>query len=713
MATLEKIRNQAGLLVIVVGLALFAFIIGDFLNSGSSYFRQNQDQVANINGTPINVMEYQNRVDEMSNIYKMQSQTSTIPEEINAQIRQSVYDAMVQEVVMKETLSELGIQVTPDELFDMVQGNNISPMVQQFPLFMDPETGVYSKIRALNVLKTIENIESVPAENRAEVEQARQYWLFWERNMKMQRLQDKYAALLTKAIVANPLDARDAFDNTQTNSDIVYAMQSYRTIPDSTINVSDSEIKKLYNQRKEQYKQKEMRVLDYIAVDIRPSQDDYDVVRKDLEDARTELSTAVNNVADIVNEYSETQFVDVYVSESSMDQDMISFVSSAETGEIEGPVFNNQSYRVMKLLDKKTDADSVKVSQIYLATQNNNADDTAALADSLLTVLKAGGNFEEMAMQHSQDQTGAKGGEFGWFTEPAALGVLGEDFKNIIFDTPVNTPVILKSSYGTHIIKVTERTADVPKYKLAFISQSVTPSSKTQSDLYNALNQFIANNNTSERMAGAAIEAGYAFIPNVRVTTSDQNLGSIADARQVIRWAFEGSKKDEVSKIFESRDNFVVAIRKDILPEGYQSIQTVAPMLAMELRAKKKGEEIVKQLTEKNITTMDAYAQAMSSRVDTVRFVNMATTRIAGIGLEPVLNAEITHAPMNQLSKPIAGNNGVYVFNVFNRTQDSGAYDEKAQIQTLESSVSYRVGYMATQALTENAKIEDNRIRFE
>lgn len=712
MATLEKIRNQAGLLVIVVGLALFAFIIGDFLNSGSSYFRQNQDQVANVNGTPINIMEYQNRIDEMLNIYKMQSQTSTVPEEVNAQIRQSVYDAMVQEIVMKEALGELGLQVTPDELFDMVQGDNISPMIQQFPLFMDPQTGAYSRTRALEVLKTIENIESVPVENRAEVEQVRQYWLFWERNMKMQRLQDKYSALLTKAIVANSLDARDAFDNTQNNSDIVYAMQSYNSISDSIINVSDSDIKKLYNQRKEQYKQKEMRVLDYIAVDIRPSQDDYEAVRKDLEDARTELLTTTN-VADVVNEYSETQFVDAYVSEKSMDPNMVIFVTSAEVGDIEGPVFSNESFRVMKLLDKKVAADSVKVSQIYLATQNNDADRVAELADSLLTVLKSGGNFEEIAMQYSMDQTGANGGEFGWFTEPAALSVLGEDFRNTIFEAQINNPVILKSSFGTHIIKVTERTQDVPKYKLAFITQSVTPSSKTQSDLYNTLNQFIANNNTSEKMTEAASEAGYAFVANVRIATSDQNLGSVADARQVVRWAFEGTKKDEVSKIFESKNNFVVAIRKEVLPEGYQSIQTVAPSLAMELRAKKKGEEIVKQLTEKNLTTLDAYAQAMNSNVDTVRFVNMATSRIAGIGLEPVLNAEIAFASVNQLSRPIAGNNGVYVFNVFNRMQDQGTYDEKTQIQTLESSTSYRIGYMATQALTEKAEIEDNRIRFE
>ena len=712
MATLEKIRNQAGLLVIVVGLALFAFIIGDFLNSGSSYLRQDQDQVANVNGTPINILEYQQRIDEMSNIYKMQSQTNAVPEEVNAQIRQSVYDAMVQEIVMKDALGALGMQVTPDEMFDMVQGDNISPMVQQFPYFMNPETGAYSKVRALEVLKTIENLDAVPAENRAEVEQVRQYWLFWERNMKMQRLQDKYTALLAKAIVANPLDAKDAFDNTQVNSDIIYAMQSYSTIPDSMITVSDSEIKKVYNQRKEQYKQKEMRVLDYIAVDIHPSQDDYKAVRVELEEARTELSTT-SNVADVVNEYSETQFVDAYVSEGSMDQLMIRFVTSAEIGDIEGPTFEDQSYRLMKLVDKKMDADSVKVSHIYLVAQDGDADRLSTLADSLLTVLKSGSDFAETAMKYSMDQAGANGGELGWFTEPAAIRMLGEEFKNTVFSTSVNEPVILKTTYGTHIIKVTEKTAAIPKYKLAYITQTVTPSSRTQGDLYSALNQFMANNNTPEKMASAAREAGYEFITDVRVSPSDQIVGSVTDSRQVVRWAFEGTKKNEVSQIFESKDNFVVAIRKDVLPEGYQSVQTVAPMIAMELRAKRKGEEIAKQLTEKNLTNVAAYAQAMSSRVDTVRFVNMATTRITGIGLEPVLNAEIAYAPLNKVSEPVIGNNGVYVFNVFNRNTENGSYNEKQQMQTLESSIGYRVGYQAAQALTEKAKIVDNRIRFE
>ena len=714
MATLEKIRNQAGLLVVVVGLALFAFIIGDFLSSGSSYFREDPDQVALVNGTPINMQEYQYRIDEMTNIYKMQSQVSNVPEEVNGQIRQSVYEAMVQEIVMKDAVDKLGIRVTSDELFDMVQGENISPMVQQFPFFMDPQTGAYSRARALGVLKTIEDIESAPMEERAQIEQVRQYWLFWERNMKSQRIQDKYMNLLTKAIVANPLDAKSAYEATRQNADIVYAMQSYATIPDSTISVSDSEIKKLYNQRKEQYKQSEMRTLDYIVVDIRPSQDDYDAVREDLEKAKAELIPAGSDVAEVVNAYSEVLFTDAYASEAALDENMIAFVSAAEIGAVEGPIFYNQGYRLMKLVDKKIDADSVKLSQISFFTQGGLTEESiASLADSLLNVLKAGGDFEELAGLYSMDQMAAEGGDFGWFTEAGALRTAGDNFRDAIFGASVGEPQIFKDAYSTHIIKITEKTAPVPKYKLAYISQEVTAGSKTQNEIYGALNQFVANNNSVEKIAAAAKDAGYELRQGVNVAPGDRSVGSIADSRQVIRWAFEGTKKNEISRIFESKDNFVLAIRRDASSEGYQAIETIAPMLSMEIRTKKKGDEIVKQLKDKNLTSIESYAQAMGSVIDTVRFINMNTSRITGIGLEPILNTKVTYAPLNQISEPIAGNNGVYVFNVFHREQDTGTYNEKTEIQTLESAIAYSVGYMATQALRDKAVVKDNRIRFE
>ena len=710
MATLEKIRSKAGLLVLVVGLALFAFIIGDFLNSGSTYFRQSQERIAEIDGEVIKIQDYQARVDEMTEIYKMQSGSASLPEEYMTQIRQSVFDGMVQEIVLDEATQKLGMVVGPEELFDMVQGENISPLIQQMQMFVNPQTGAFDKSALLTFLKQIDvdNIATYPAEQQAQLQQAQRFWMFWEKNIKRQRLESKYTTLLSKAIAANALDAKAAFDESVENSDIVYAMQSYATIPDSTIAVSDSEIKQLYEQRKESYKQKASKIIDYIAVDIRPSKEDYDKVQADIESVKSELETT-DRVADLVNENSEMPYVDAFFTENALDAEMKQFATTAEVGAIYGPVFDNDKYRLFKLIDKTNAPDSVKVSHIMLAGKGEA--ETKALADSLLTVLKGGASFEELAKQFSADQAAENGGELGWFTEATALRGVNAEFKDAVFGTPLNQIAVVKSMYGTHLVKVTEKTANVAKYKVADIDMTVSPSSKTYSNIYNELNQFISNNHSLEKLTANAKEAGYNLVSDATVTKDDQLLGSVQNSRQVIRWAFQNDK-GAISEIFECNDKFVVAAMKGSLDEGYRPVELVAAPLKAELIAQKKGEQIAAALAAKNLTSVEAYAEAMGAKVDSVKFVNFATRRISGIGIEPNLNAAVAMAQVDQVSAPVNGNNGVYVFKVYARNKDAKTYDEAEQVRTLDATNAYRVGFQAIQSLINKAEVEDNRIRF-
>lgn len=710
MATLEKIRNKAGLLVAVVGVALFAFIIGDFLNSGSTFFRQSQEQIAEINGEVISIHDYQARVDEMLEVYKMQTGTNSVAEELMTQIRQSVFESMVQELVLGEATSALGLTVTSEELFDLIQGENVSPMIQQMPMFRNPETGAFDKAALLNFLKTVndDNLAAYPADQQAQLLQARNFWLFWEKNIKEQALTGKYTTLLSKAVSANALDAQDAYNSSVENSDIVYAMQSYSTIPDSVISVSDNELKKLYEQRKEQFKQSEGRMVKYISVDIAPSQEDYDKAKVEIEKIREEL-IAAENVADIVNETSEIPYVDAFVSAALLDAEAKLFVATSEVGNVSTPAFQNDTHRLMKLVAKTVAPDSVKVSHIMLAGDTEAA--LTARADSLKNVLANGADFAELAKDFSMDQSAQNGGELGWFTEVSALNGLNEEFKNAIFATPVNGVTVVKSLYGTHVVKVTDKTANVEKYKLANVVMNVTPSSKTYNNIYNALNQFVANNNNVDKLDDAAKEAGYSIVSNVTVTAADQTLGFIQNSRPVIRWAFEHGKGD-ISEIFECDNHFVVAAVQGKIKEGYRSLQAVSASLKAELIREKKGERIAQDLSSKNLTSLEAYAGVMSANVDSVKFVNFGTQRIAGIGVEPKLNAYIALAKQGELSSPIAGQNGVYVFKVYNREKTETPYDEKSTIQGIESASAYRVGYLSMQELINDAKVKDNRIRF-
>lgn len=711
MATLEKIRSKAGLLVIVVGLALFAFIIGDFLNSGSTYFRQSQETVVDVNGEVIKIQDYQARVDEMMEMYKQQSGQTSLSEEYTSQIRESVYGSMVREIILDEETAKLGMTVSPEELFDMVQGENISPMIQQMQMFANPETGTFDKAALLNFLKTIDSdkIASYPADQQAQLIQAKNFWLFWEKNIKQQRLEQKYATLLSKAIAANTIDAKEVFNETAENSDIIYVMQSYSTIPDSTIQVSDSEIKKLYEQRKNLYKQKEGKVINYIAVDILPSQEDHDNVSADIEKLKEEFRTA-EKVSDIVNENSDVPYMDVFFTETAFDPEMKGFVEKAAIGEVYGPVFADNKFRMFKLIDKTVAPDSVKVSHIMLANTGDEAR-TKVLADSLQNVLKNGGDFVELAKQFSADQAAQNGGELGWFTEISAQRGVGDDFKNAVFNTPSGQIAMVKTQYGTHLVKVTDRTANVTKYKVADIDMAVTPSSKTYSNIYNELNQFIAKNGKMDKIEDAAKEAGYNLQSNVTVTADNEVIGNVKNSRQVVRWAFK-EDKGAVSEIFECDDKFVVAVLQGSLKEGFRPLAAVAPMLKAELIAEKKGEKIAADLLAKNATSIDQYAEIMGARADSVKFVNFGTRRITSIGVEPKLNAMISIAAVDKVSEPVKGNNGVYVFKVYERNKDAKEYNEEEVIKGIESSNAYRFSFQSIQELIDGADIKDTRIRF-
>jgi peptidyl-prolyl cis-trans isomerase D len=711
MATLEKIRSKAGLLVIVVGLALFAFIIGDFLNSGSTYFRQHQETIAEVNGHAISIQEYQKRVEEMSDVYKLQSGSSSLPEEYMTQIRQSVFDGMKQEVVLAGLLDEVGMTVSPEELFDMVQGENISPVLMQNQMFHNPETGTFDRAFFLNFLKSIddENIASAPATYKAQLLTYKNLWLFWEKNIKLQRMEQKYTALLGKVISANSLDAKDAFNAASNSADIAYAMQSYSAIPDSAVVVNRSEIEKLYNQRKELYRQAETKILTYLSVNIAPSQEDFDKVSAAIESLKSEFETSAD-VKDMVNENSDVPYINAFVSESALDPEVKQFATTANVGDVQGPLFESASnkYRMFKLIGKTTAPDSVKVSHIMIL---NDGKETA-LADSLMDVLKKGGDFAELARNHSVDRSSQSDGELGWFTETLAVNALGEDFKTAVFSAPLNEVTLFKSPQGTHLLKVTEKTSGVKKYKVADIDMTVAPNSKTYSRLYNALNQFISNNRDMEKLDAAAKEAGYNLVSNVPVTAAERILGAIPQSRPVVRWAFE-HRRGDVSEIFDCDSKyFVVAFHRGTLKEGYRPLASVEPSLKAEIVAREKGKKIVESLQAKNLTSLEEYAQAMNATVDSVKFINFNTPRITGIGLEPRLNAYISLSEAGRLSEPVIGNNGVYVFKVTKKEPGRREYNEADEVRRLNGTNQYTYGYQAMQAIVKRAEVTDNRIRF-
>ena len=708
MATLEKIRNKATLLIVVVGVALFAFIIGDFLRSGSTFFQQSKEKVIIVDGNSVGIRDYQQRVEYLSNLYKG---SGNLTEEQQNQIRENVFQEFVNDILLKEAAEKIGIAVGKEELNDLILGNNISPVILQIPDFQNEQTGQFDKGAFIQFLQVAESddIGLYPPEAQQQIMQMKEYWKALQKNVVSQRLNSKLMSLLSSGIAYNSLDAKQQFEETAANVDFDYVMQPVSSIPDSLVNVSDSEIAKLYEERKEFYKQDESTIIDYIAVNIAPSPADFNDVAQQMEQIKQELSTAAD-VNEIVVDNSDTPYLNIFSTLSNLSPEVAEFVQAEAVGSIYGPVLTENIYSLSKLVDTTVAPDSV-FTYIITLPQFNDEVRLKQFSDSLIGLLKGGKPFTELAMEATNGQGN---GEMGWQTELSLLGN-GADHQIIesAFSAKVKEPQVVESSIGAVLIQVTERTKPVTKYKVAEIQKTVTPSNETHNNLYNELNQFISKNNSGKAFRDSASHAGYFLQPDIAIRANQYNLSAIKNSRQVIRWAFENGK-GRVSDVFECEDYFIVATIVGKTKEGYRSLNEVSDILKRELLNKKKGEKILADLKAKNLSSLEQYAEAMNTTVQNVQSVNFNTARIVGIGAEPIVNINAVSSQIGVVTAPFAGNSAVFVLSVTDKKDNEQVYDEATMKSQLQMQNMYRLSQIIQSGalLQENAKIEDNRIRF-
>ena len=384
MATLEKIRSKGLLLLIVVGLALVVFIVGDLVNSGSTYFQENSANVAVINGDKVKIRNYAEKMDQFNDVVKLQY-GNNINDEMTEQIRQMVWESTVTEKVVGDECANIGMTVTKNELADMIVGNNISPMMMGNQMFFN-ENGQFDVNNVKQFIATIDSEEAAQNIPYEQLRLYRNYWRYWEHAIKVNRLQEKYTNLLNAALVVNPLEAKYAYENAKVSADAVYAMKNYFAIADSTINVSDAEIKALYNKKKEQFKQKQSADVKYIVVDIKPSTADFAEVEKWINDLKAEFTTT-EDIAAMVNSNSDVQYRGENLVKEQIDADFQEFAFSGKAGDVMGPIFVNNTYKMARIVETGiASVDSVNLSNMYL--RRGTAEATQALADSIMAEVK-------------------------------------------------------------------------------------------------------------------------------------------------------------------------------------------------------------------------------------------------------------------------------------------------------------------------------------
>ncbi|MFA7582069.1 MAG: peptidylprolyl isomerase [Proteiniphilum sp.] len=708
MATLQKIRDKGTLLVIVIGVALLAFVLGDLFTSGTTLFGKVRDKAFVVNGEVISTQQYADKITEFEEFQKMISGQSSLDENTSSQIREAVYQQMVRERLLDDQTKELGLTVTKAELNDLVHGENISPVLQQLPFFLDPQTGMFSRSALIEFINTI-NMPSPGPQEQALVDQYKSLWLFIEEMVRTQRLEEKYITLLTHAVIVNDLEARTSFDLSQQNADIAYVMQSYFTIPDSAVTVTDKEIQDYYNAHKASFRLEAPLVkLSYFSKEIVPSSEDFAEAEAESRKAFTELQNAANPMS-VVADYSDTPYRDVFVSEFMLTPSQIEFVRSAAINEISGPKREDDAFQIIKLIDKTVAPDSVRLRIMAIPSASTVGQDSIVtnFTDSIYGLLQGGSSFADVANSLNPN---SNGGEVGWARE-IDLIQMGSALVQAAFNTPVGEPVKLSVPGQQLILQVEERTSPINKYKVAIINMPVVASEKTSNNIDNELNQFVSAPDVKTKFNELASEKGFMVIPNVTVSANDFSLAQIPGSRQIITWAANESERGAVKK-FDLTNLRVIARMEQVIPAGTTPLSEVSSGIRMQLVNEKKAGKIITDLQAQNLTSLDAYAAAMNSTTDTVRFVNFNTRNITGLGVEPALNAVSAFAPVNKVVGPMKGNMGVYVTQVSNRTEGTETYDAETQKTSMLNNNAYRMQMQSVEILKNKLGVEDNRFRF-
>lgn len=685
MATLQNIRTKGPLLVAVIGLALFAFIAGD----AWKVFQPHQsNDVGEINGESISAQDYQALVEEYTEVIKFSSRVNALTDEQSNQIKDEAWRAYVNNKLIEKEAKKLGLTVSKAEIQSIVNAG-VNPVLQQTP-FRNPQTGAFDKDMLKKVLADYSKMDraKVAPQEAEYYESLHKYWSFIEKNLIQSRLAEKYQALVTKALFSNPVEAQAAFDGKVNQADVLLAAVPYSSIVDSTITVKESELKELYNKKKEQFKQyTETRNIKYIDVTVTASAEDRGAIEKEVTDYTNQLITANGDYSTFIRSTgSQYPYVDLYYNKSSLPADVAARLDSTALGQVYGPYYNSADNTInsFKMLAKVAAADSIQFRQIQV--QAEDAAKTKALADSVYNAIKGGADFEALAKKYGQT------GESNWLSSANYEGAKleGDDLKFISTLTSLGTNELtnLTLAQASIILEVTSKNAVKDKYKVAVIKRPVDFSKETYNRAYNDFSQFIAANPTLDKMEANAEEAGYKLQERNDLSSYEHTVGGVKGTKEALKWTF-GAKKGEVSGLYEcgESDRMLVVGLAGIIEEGYRPLAQVQDQLKAEIIKDKKAEKIMADMKAANAASFDQYKSMANAVSDSVKHVTFAASAyVAALrSSEPLVGAYTSVGELNKLSSPIKGNAGVFVVQMYAKDKLNETFDQKAEEATMQN----------------------------
>ena len=657
MATLEKIRKKSALLFIIIIVALLAFILGDFLTSGRTYFGH-PTTVAKAGGVTVEYQDYQQRLAQAGEQLRNQGRDYS-----NDVLTQTVIQGLLTEQLLKKEYNDLGIKVTDKELSEALTGEHPHPAAQQMIYYLSQQLGL-PEISGSVIFDAIQNPAKygLPAEAG---QQLRSIWSDQEKNVEAAMLNQKFMSLVNGLYTYNKLDAKNFYDDNAVSRHISYVNKDIAGVPDEAIEFSDADVKAYWESEKENYRiPEETREIQYIYVPIEPSRAD-----------RIEGQNAVENAVVALNEKPGTEGVAAdsrfVVSTERVplsairDNNLSKFVKENPIGT--AAVINRESdtYTIAKVLETSTGIDSINISMLQAAPEVNLDSILATITPS--TALASLSNGSNIAGQDSV-----------W----TSLEVTGIDAKvrDALANATIGKAFILTDSIQGNavsaIYRVNKRNSPKDFYDLAVIEFTVDPSQETLSDLSTALRTYVSNNSSADEFEKNATDAGYSLLSD-QVSNSSVGIGNAHESRRFVKWAMD-AKKGQVSPLLQDdRQSYLLAVAvqdiyNDYLPYTSPAINT---RLTTQARNAKKAEKLLADYAGK-ANDIEGYSKLMNAEVAEGN-VNITTPTLLSVGVgESALQGAIAAAPQGKLVGPVKGNRGVMVFEVKQIDTDNRPYNE-------------------------------------
>jgi peptidyl-prolyl cis-trans isomerase D len=706
MAIIGKIRKHSGLAVIIVGVAIAAFVIGDFGKKRS----RGTNNVGTVEGDPITYLDFNTKVEEALDTYKKQNPgNDKITDAQTYSARESTWNQMVKEIVLQDEYDKLGLVVSPEELFDQVQGRNPHRYILQY--FKDPKTGIYDPAMVLNYLKNLDKMEP----------KAKTEWLQFEKAIKEDRAETKLSNLFAKAYYVPKAFLKNNFINDTRTLKVRFVGPPLTEIQDNAVKLTDADYQKFYDDNKAFFKVDQAgRDLDYVSFDVLPSDIDKKKIAEDVAQVFTDFQASAD-LPNFINANSDKKYDSNYVKKGTLPGPVDSLAFLAAKGAIIPPVEFNSNWYMGKVQNMEDRPDSVKASMILITwadthvsqTVKRTKDEAKKLADSVVVALKKSPEkFNELVRNLSDYPTGKdEGGDLKWIVDGNSNFQLLFDKG---FDMKVNDLKIVETGIGYAVLKLTDKTKPMKKVRIALLQRAIVPSNQTFQDTYLKASAFAGQYKTPEAFDKAAQEKGVPKRSATGVKEMDNYVMGLPSAREIVRWAYgENTKVGEVSPVFDLTGKYVIAILKDSYDKGYIPLEKVKSRIEQNVKNQKKVDLLAEKMnasfqTNKNL---NALAASFNTKVDTTEITFSGYNR-SNLGREYNLIGKLFTEKKGELLPPMAGKYGAYFVIIDDVIESPPKEDFTYERGQMVQAFSGRAVGGLYNIMEKLANVEDNRAKF-